>query len=42
MDDILTAATAVLDRWIGHEPEMADKLKTILASARAIKHRHRR
>ena len=37
VDDILTAATAVLDRWIGHEPEMADKLKTILASARAIK-----
>jgi CheY-like chemotaxis protein/PAS domain-containing protein len=37
VDDILAAATVVLDRWIGHEPEMADKLKTILASARAIK-----
>jgi len=37
VDDILTAATAVLDRWIGHEPEMADKLRQILASARLIK-----
>jgi CheY-like chemotaxis protein len=37
VDDILTAATSVLDRWIGHEPEMADKLRQILASARAIK-----
>jgi CheY-like chemotaxis protein len=37
VDDILAAATAVLDRWIGHEPELADKLKTILASARAVK-----
>jgi CheY-like chemotaxis protein len=37
VDDILAAATAVLDRWIGHEPEMADKLRQILASARSIK-----
>ncbi len=37
VDDILNAATAVLDRWIGHEPEMTDKLKTILARARQIK-----
>jgi CheY-like chemotaxis protein/GAF domain-containing protein len=37
VDDILTAATAVLDRWIGHEPELADKLRQILASARSIK-----
>jgi len=37
VDDILAAATAVLDRWIGHEPEMTDKLRQILASARAIK-----
>jgi two-component system, sensor histidine kinase SagS len=37
VDNILAAATAVLDRWIGHEPEMADKLRTILASARSIK-----
>ncbi len=37
VDNILAAATAVLDRWIGHEPEMADKLRQILASARLIK-----
>jgi CheY-like chemotaxis protein len=37
VDEILAAATAVLDRWIGHEPEMADKLRQILASARSIK-----
>jgi CheY-like chemotaxis protein/PAS domain-containing protein len=37
VDDILAAATFVLERWIGHEPEMADKLKTILARARAVK-----
>jgi CheY-like chemotaxis protein/GAF domain-containing protein len=37
VDEILAAATAVLDRYIGHEPEMADKLRKILNSARAIK-----
>jgi CheY-like chemotaxis protein len=37
VDEILAAATAVLDRWIGIEPEMSDKLKQILASARSIK-----
>jgi CheY-like chemotaxis protein/GAF domain-containing protein len=37
VDEILAAATTVLDRWIGHEPEMADKLRHILASARSIK-----
>src|SRR5207247_2860857 len=37
VDEILTAATAVLDRWIGHEPEMTEKLRQILASARSIK-----
>ncbi len=37
VDEILAAATAVLDRYIGHEPEMAAKLRQILASARAIK-----
>lgn len=37
VDDILAAATSVLDRYIGHEPEMADKLRQILASARSIK-----
>jgi CheY-like chemotaxis protein/GAF domain-containing protein len=39
VDDILAAATAVLDRYIGHEPEMAEKLRKILASARSIKQR---
>lgn len=37
VDEILTAATSVLDRYIGHEPEMADKLRHILAAARSIK-----
>ena len=37
VDDILAAATAVLDRYIGHDPEMSDKLRQILASARSIK-----
>ncbi len=39
VDDILAAATAVLDRYIGHEPEMAEKLRQILAGARSIKQR---
>lgn len=37
VDEILTAATSILDRWIGHEPEMAEKLRKILAGARSIK-----
>lgn len=37
VDEILAAATAVLDRYIGHEPDMATKLRQILASARSIK-----
>jgi CheY-like chemotaxis protein len=37
VDEILTAATSILDRWIGHEPEMAEKLRQILARARSIK-----
>lgn len=37
VDEILGATTAVLDRYIGHEPEMAAKLRLILASARSIK-----
>ncbi len=37
VDEILTAATSVLERWIGHEPEMAEKLRKIIASARIIK-----
>jgi CheY-like chemotaxis protein/GAF domain-containing protein len=37
VDEILAAATTVLDRWIGHEPEMADKLRQILVGVRSIK-----
>lgn len=37
VDEILTAATSILDRWIGHEPEMAEKLRSILSAARQIK-----
>jgi CheY-like chemotaxis protein len=37
VDEILAAGTAVLDRYIGHEPEMAEKLRQILAAARSIK-----
>ena len=36
VDEILAAATTVLDRYIGHDPELAEKLKRILAAARAI------
>lgn len=37
VDDILANATALLDRWIGHEPEIVDKLQRVLTSARAVK-----
>jgi CheY-like chemotaxis protein len=37
VDDILNAATGVLDRFIGLEPELSEKLRLILKSARAIK-----
>jgi CheY-like chemotaxis protein len=37
VDEILAAATAVLDRYLGHDPEMAGKLRQILASARSLK-----
>src|SRR5205823_8037485 len=37
VDEILTTTSDVLDRWIGHEPELTEKLRHILASARAIK-----
>jgi len=37
VDDILAATTSILDRYIGHDPEMADKLRTILSAARQIK-----
>jgi CheY-like chemotaxis protein len=39
VDDILRAATTVLDRYIGHDPEMADKLRQVIAAARNIKQR---
>jgi two-component system, sensor histidine kinase SagS len=35
--NILAAATAVLDRYIGHDPEMGEKLRLIIANARAVK-----
>lgn len=37
VDEILTAATAVLDCYVGHDPEMSNKLRQILASARSVK-----
>jgi two-component system, sensor histidine kinase SagS len=37
VDDILAATTAVLDRYIGHDPEMGERLRQVLAGARAIK-----
>jgi CheY-like chemotaxis protein len=37
VDEILAAATSLLDRWIGHDAEMADTVKKILAKARCIK-----
>ena len=37
VDDILAAATSVLERYIGHDAEIADKLRKILAGARSIK-----
>ena len=36
-DEILASATALLDRWIGHDDEMAEAVKKILSSARCIK-----
>lgn len=39
VDEILAAAAEVLDRYIGHDPEMAERLKQVLASARSIKQR---
>jgi CheY-like chemotaxis protein len=37
VDDILTVTASILDRYVGHEPEMAEKLKRVLAGARSIK-----
>ena len=37
VDEILLAATSILDRYIGHDQEMGDKLRQILHAARSIK-----
>jgi CheY-like chemotaxis protein len=37
VDDILAAATSMLERYIGHDAEMANKIRQIIASARLIK-----
>jgi CheY-like chemotaxis protein len=37
VDEIIAATTTVMDRYIGHEKDMADKLRKILCAARAIK-----
>ncbi len=37
VDDILAAATSMLERYIGHDAEMADKIKRIIVGARAMK-----
>lgn len=37
VDEILTATTCILERYIGHEQDFAEKLRTILSNARSIK-----
>lgn len=37
VDDILHLGTAMLDRWIGHDPEMELQLRQILHEARHVK-----
>jgi CheY-like chemotaxis protein len=37
VDDILAATTSLLDRYVGHEKEMTDKLRQILDAARTVK-----
>jgi CheY-like chemotaxis protein len=37
VDDILASATSILERYIGHAPEVADKIRKIIVGARAIK-----
>jgi CheY-like chemotaxis protein len=37
VDDILAAATSMLERYIGHDADMADKIRKILVGARSIK-----
>jgi CheY-like chemotaxis protein/GAF domain-containing protein len=37
VDDILADATTLLERYVGHGPEVADRINKILANARLIK-----
>jgi CheY-like chemotaxis protein/PAS domain-containing protein len=37
VDDILAAATSILERYIGHDAEMADKIRRIIVGARSMK-----
>jgi CheY-like chemotaxis protein len=37
VDEILTSATALLERYIGHDPEMSDRLQHILSNARQVR-----
>jgi CheY-like chemotaxis protein len=37
VDDILAASTSLLDRYVGHDADMANKLRKIIASARTVK-----
>jgi two-component system, sensor histidine kinase SagS len=37
VDDILASATSILERYIGHDPEIADKIRKIIVGARSIK-----
>jgi CheY-like chemotaxis protein len=37
VDDILAATTWIMDRYIGHDPELAERLHKILVSARRVK-----
>ena len=37
VDDILADATCLLDRYVGHTPEVAERIRKILGNARLIK-----
>lgn len=37
VDEILAAATTLLERYIGHEPEMSQKLRQIMTAARSVR-----
>ncbi len=37
VDDILADATILLERYIGHDPEVVDRIRRVLANARQIK-----